>query len=172
MTETRTPTAADELAERHYAATLELSPIEATYLGLDLNQDRYDDLSPAGRDAIADLAKRTLAEAEAIAKFHVLQHLSDQAGSATVAAVKTDASGLPAEYPIAFTIGQTPYARFRMKYWGGKVQGVKVVHVEYFDPTRLPDWEQSEEFKEPYPGHFTVAVDLASRRVVDATKKP
>ena len=116
--------------------------------------------------------REQMAEAEAIAKFHVLQHLSDQAGSATVAAVKTDASGLPAEYPIAFTIGQTPYARFRMKYWGGKVQGVKVVHVEYFDPTRLPDWEQSEEFKEPYPGHFTVAVDLAARRVVDATKKP
>ena len=85
-------------------------------------------------------------------------------GSATVAGVKTDASGLPVEYPIAFTIGQTPYARFRMKYWGGKVQGVKVVHVEYFDPTRLPDWEQSEEFKEPYPGAEAATITVSISR--------
>ena len=130
-------------------------------------------LAPAGcGKRFWEPTREQMAGAEAVAKLHVLQHLSDQAGSAAVAAVKLDASGLPVEYPIAFTIGQTPYARFRMKYWGGKVQGVKVVHVEYFDPTRLPDWEQSEEFKEPYPGHFTVAVDLAARRVVDATKKP
>ncbi len=43
------PTAVDALAERHLAAAVELSPVLATYLGLDVGQDRYDDFSPDGR---------------------------------------------------------------------------------------------------------------------------
>ncbi|MDI9628188.1 MAG: DUF885 domain-containing protein [Acidobacteriota bacterium] len=63
MPDSRTLTAVDMLAERHFAATLELSPVQATDLGLALNQDCYDDFSPDGRAEFADLARRTLAEA-------------------------------------------------------------------------------------------------------------
>lgn len=116
--------------------------------------------------------REQMAEAEKIAKLHVLQNLGDQAGTPAATDVKLGADGLPVEYPIAFTIGRTPYARFRAKYWGGTIKGVKVVHVEFFDPTLVPDWESLVEFTAPYPGHFTVSVDVAARRVVDATKKP
>ncbi|KGN36896.1 DUF885 domain-containing protein [Knoellia subterranea] len=58
----RTPTAIDAIAERHFDATMQLSPIEATYLGVPVRQDEYDDLSPAGHDARAELARATLAD--------------------------------------------------------------------------------------------------------------
>ena len=38
------------------------SPIEATYLGVDVRQDELDDFSPAGYPARADLARATLAQ--------------------------------------------------------------------------------------------------------------
>lgn len=62
----RKPSAVDELAERHFASALELSPITATGLGFDLNQDSYDDLSPVGLAAEADLARQTLTAAHAL----------------------------------------------------------------------------------------------------------
>lgn len=67
MSEPRVPTAIDALAEAHFAATLELSPITATGLGVDIGQDRYDDLSPDGLAAQAELAGRTLARAAELA---------------------------------------------------------------------------------------------------------
>ncbi|MGL5249087.1 MAG: DUF885 family protein, partial [Brooklawnia sp.] len=66
MPESRIPTAVDALAERHLAAAVELSPVLATYLGLDAGQDSYDDFSPDGRAGFADLARRTLTEARAL----------------------------------------------------------------------------------------------------------
>ena len=63
MPESRIPTAVDALAERHLAAAVELSPVLATYLGLDFGQDRHDDFSPDGRAASAALARHTVAEA-------------------------------------------------------------------------------------------------------------
>ena len=60
----RTPTAVDSIAERHFDAVLQHSPIEATYLGVDVRQDQLDDFSPAGCRARADLARATLAELE------------------------------------------------------------------------------------------------------------
>lgn len=63
MSELRAPSDIDALAERHFEATLKLSPITATHLGADLGQDSYDDLSPDGLAAQAELARRTLAEA-------------------------------------------------------------------------------------------------------------
>ena len=63
MPESRILTAVDALAERHLAAAVELSPVLATYLGLDFGQDRYDDFSPDGRAASAALARHTVAEA-------------------------------------------------------------------------------------------------------------
>lgn len=58
----RTPTAVDGIAERHFDAVLANSPIEATYLGVDVRQDELDDFSPAGYAARATLARTTLAE--------------------------------------------------------------------------------------------------------------
>lgn len=63
MPDRRTATEIDALAERHQAASVALSPIDATYLGLPVDQDRYDDFSPEGHAARADLARATLAEA-------------------------------------------------------------------------------------------------------------
>ena len=57
----RTPTAVDFIAEQHFDAVLEHSPIEATYLGVDVRQGELDDLSPEGYRARADLARTTLA---------------------------------------------------------------------------------------------------------------
>ncbi|MFW5469361.1 DUF885 domain-containing protein [Knoellia sp. CPCC 206435] len=56
----RVPTAVDAIAEQHFDAVLEHSPIEATYLGVDVRQGELDDLSPEGYRARADLARATL----------------------------------------------------------------------------------------------------------------
>lgn len=61
-TAARTPTAVDAIAEQHFDAVLENSPIEATYLGVDVRQDELDDFSPEGYRARADLARATLAQ--------------------------------------------------------------------------------------------------------------
>lgn len=44
-------TEVDQVADRYYDAIVEASPIFATELGLDVRQDEYDDLSPAGLEA-------------------------------------------------------------------------------------------------------------------------
>lgn len=89
----RVPTPIDLLAERHFAATLELSPVEATMLGVDLNQDRYDDFSPDGRTAFTELARRTLAEADSLMP-------TDQADEVTLAALR-ERLGLQVEFAEA-----------------------------------------------------------------------
>ena len=63
MSETtpRTPTPVDEIAERHHDASMRLSPIAATSLGVPGYDDRLDDFSPAGRAAVVDEARSTLA---------------------------------------------------------------------------------------------------------------
>ncbi|MEO6019138.1 MAG: DUF885 domain-containing protein [Knoellia sp.] len=63
-TPVRTPSPVDAVAERHFDAVLHHSPIEATYLGVDVRQDELDDFSPQGYDARAELARTTLAELE------------------------------------------------------------------------------------------------------------
>ena len=50
----------DEVADHHWDAMVASSPTLATALGLDLNQDEYDDLSPAGLDAQYRLTMDTL----------------------------------------------------------------------------------------------------------------
>jgi len=62
----RTPTAVDGVAESHFDAVMENSPIEATYLGVDVRQDELDDFSPQGYRARADLARATLARLETV----------------------------------------------------------------------------------------------------------
>ncbi|WP_030235733.1 DUF885 domain-containing protein [Streptomyces sp. NRRL S-350] len=49
------------IADGYVRALAELDPLTAVYLGLNPEDDRLPDLSPAGPAAIADLARRTLA---------------------------------------------------------------------------------------------------------------
>ncbi len=57
----RPPTEVDAIADRYFDAVVALSPIEATFLGVPGHEDELDDLSQAGVDAHADLARTTLA---------------------------------------------------------------------------------------------------------------
>ena len=59
---TRRQTDVDRLAEKYLDALVELSPIQATYLGVPGREDELDDLSPAGHAAHSDLRRATLAE--------------------------------------------------------------------------------------------------------------
>ncbi|MFE4515120.1 DUF885 domain-containing protein [Kitasatospora sp. NPDC056783] len=49
------------IADDHVRELAELDPLIAVYLGLNPEDDRLPDLSPAGPEAVADLARRTLA---------------------------------------------------------------------------------------------------------------
>ncbi len=111
-----------------------------------------------------------LAAAERIAKFHVFTNLSDQAGPAALGKVTMGPDGLPQEYPIAFTIGGTPYSRYRTRFWGGITKGRRLVHVEYFDPTAIPDWERRSEPVGEFPAFFRVSVDVAAGRTVSDSR--
>lgn len=59
--ETRTPTAVDAYAEEYFEEFLKLAPEEATYLGRTGVETEYGDYSPAGRQQMAELSRRTLA---------------------------------------------------------------------------------------------------------------
>ncbi|WP_052112841.1 DUF885 domain-containing protein [Knoellia aerolata] len=54
------------MAEGHFDAVMESSPIEATYLGVDVRQGELDDFSPEGYRARAELARATLARLETV----------------------------------------------------------------------------------------------------------
>ncbi|MGW5239993.1 DUF885 domain-containing protein [Monashia sp. NPDC004114] len=67
MTDTTAQTArpqtdVDRIAERYFDAAVDLSPINATYLGVPGRDEDLDDLSPAGNAAHATLREATLAE--------------------------------------------------------------------------------------------------------------
>jgi len=59
---TRPQTDVDRLAEKYLDAMVELSPIQATYLGVPGREDELDDFSPAGHAAHSVLRQATLAE--------------------------------------------------------------------------------------------------------------
>ncbi len=110
-----------------------------------------------------------MAEAERIAKHYVLREVSDQAGTPFATAVKLGSDGLPSEYPVAFTIQQTPYARYRTKFWGARRKGARIVNVQYFDPTAIPHWDSGPDVSGEYPAFFEIAVDIDQRT---ATRNP
>ncbi|WP_166985642.1 DUF885 domain-containing protein [Canibacter zhoujuaniae] len=60
----RAKTAIDELANRYYDRSLELSPVSATYSGVKGFETEYDDYSVAGEQKYVDLARETLKELE------------------------------------------------------------------------------------------------------------
>ncbi|MCC9306882.1 DUF885 domain-containing protein [Kitasatospora sp. RB6PN24] len=53
------------IADAYVQALADLDPLTAVYLGLNPEDDRLPDLSPAGQDALAELARRTLAQLDA-----------------------------------------------------------------------------------------------------------
>ncbi|MBO1419587.1 DUF885 domain-containing protein [Streptomyces sp. FH025] len=53
------------IADEYVRDLAELDPLTAVYLGLNAEDDRLPDFSPAGAEAIADLARRTLARLDA-----------------------------------------------------------------------------------------------------------
>jgi uncharacterized protein (DUF885 family) len=58
----RPQTDVDRIAEKHFDASVALSPIAATYLGVPGHDEDLDDLSPAGIAAHSTLRKATLEE--------------------------------------------------------------------------------------------------------------
>ncbi|MBQ1024538.1 DUF885 domain-containing protein [Micromonospora sp. C95] len=56
----------DDLADRYVAEWATLSPTGATYVGIAGHDDKFDDLSPDGYAARAELVRRTLAELDTI----------------------------------------------------------------------------------------------------------
>ncbi|MGN6753639.1 MAG: DUF885 domain-containing protein [Intrasporangium sp.] len=56
----RPRTEVDRIAERHFDAIVELSPIDATYLGVPGRDEDLDDLSPAGNAAKSEVRRRAL----------------------------------------------------------------------------------------------------------------
>ncbi|MGW2540671.1 hypothetical protein ACWC5I_07325, partial [Kitasatospora sp. NPDC001574] len=53
------------IADDHVRELAELDPLTAVYLGLNPEDDRLPDLSPAGAETIAALGRRTLARLDA-----------------------------------------------------------------------------------------------------------
>ncbi|PYC81571.1 DUF885 domain-containing protein [Streptomyces tateyamensis] len=53
------------IADAYVHALADLDPLTAVYLGLNPQDDRLPDLTPAGVDAVADLGRRTLAQLDA-----------------------------------------------------------------------------------------------------------
>ncbi|MDT7655057.1 MAG: hypothetical protein QOI36_6468, partial [Pseudonocardiales bacterium] len=85
MTDATTPNSPiDDISERFLDAYVELVPTAATYMGIEGYDDRLPDYSPAGFTALAELNRRTIAEAgttdtpserEQVAKEALLERL-------------------------------------------------------------------------------------------------
>jgi uncharacterized protein (DUF885 family) len=85
----RTPSPVDQVADRFVDAYCELDPLAATSLGVAGHDDQVTDLSPAGIDARADLARRVLADLDALEP-------ADAVDTVTIAAMR-DRLGLELE---------------------------------------------------------------------------
>ncbi len=108
--------------------------------------------------------REQMGRAEYLAKGYVLRELSDQAGTPAA-----DIAFLPqggTVFPVLFTVGGTPYARYRVKFWGGRAGDRRVVHVQYFDPVRLPEWDRTDTADGAFPAYFSVAVDVDAGEAV------
>lgn len=110
-------------------------------------------------------------QAEAVAKLYALQYLSDQAGQPEWMRLSYSPENPEIEYPIAFTFGGTPYSRYRIKYWGGRAKGRRLIHVLYFDPRKVENWED-EAAEGEFPDHFRVAVDIDTLRATESFPEP
>jgi uncharacterized protein (DUF885 family) len=83
MTDARTPTAVDALAERYLDEFATLNPVEATYMGLDGHEDKIQDFTPDWWQSLSDLRHRTLAALDTVQP-------SDVTDRVTVAALRDE----------------------------------------------------------------------------------
>ncbi|WP_392544791.1 DUF885 domain-containing protein [Oryzobacter telluris] len=116
MTETavnRQPTAVDAVADAHFAAVVEASPIEATYLGVPGRDDDLDDLSPDGYAHHAQIARDTLARLDTAEPV-------DDVDRVTVAAMR-ERLGLVLE------THEAGYDRMELNVLASPLQGVRDV---------------------------------------------
>ncbi|MDR2998913.1 MAG: DUF885 domain-containing protein [Microbacterium sp.] len=72
MTDSRTPTAIDQVAEEWVDRLVELSPVLATYIGRNEANGRLDDLSPEGHEKSVEATRRTLA---ALQRLEPVDHI-------------------------------------------------------------------------------------------------
>lgn len=61
-TDSRQATAVDDLAENYFAKFMDLNPLLATYLGVDISTDQMPDLTPEGLASLSDLRRETLTQ--------------------------------------------------------------------------------------------------------------
>jgi uncharacterized protein (DUF885 family) len=67
-----------ELADQHVEASALLSPIQCTYLGNGVNQDKWDDFSLAGSDVGADLARKNLAKLRSLTPIDEVDRIAQK----------------------------------------------------------------------------------------------
>ena len=67
-----------ELADQHVEASSLLSPIECTYLGKSINQDKWDDRSLAGSDAKAALYRDSLKKLMALKPIDEIDRIAQK----------------------------------------------------------------------------------------------
>ncbi|MFC4139407.1 MULTISPECIES: DUF885 domain-containing protein [unclassified Microbacterium] len=74
MTDSRTPSAIDKVAEEWVDELVDLSPVLATYIGRNEANGRLDDLSPEGHEKSVEATRRTLA---ALQKLDPVDHIDE-----------------------------------------------------------------------------------------------
>ncbi|AEE46965.1 DUF885 domain-containing protein [Cellulomonas fimi] len=72
----RQPTPIDAVAEAHVDAAATLNPLDATAMGLPGHEHEMTDLSPAGHDARADLARSTLVALDGLAPVDAVDEVT------------------------------------------------------------------------------------------------
>jgi uncharacterized protein (DUF885 family) len=119
--------AVNDLAERFWNGLLELSPITATVLGYEQNDDRLDDPGPEGRDRARRLFRETLHATDAI-----------EAQVADGAAPGSDGgAGLPVEESITLDI-LTVVCRSELEQQDQRIDRLKAVDQMEGPQTMMP----------------------------------
>ena len=67
-----------ELSDQYVDALLAISPNEATYMGIKANQDKWDDLSPAGYEKRAELNRSTLKSLMALTPIDEIDRIAQK----------------------------------------------------------------------------------------------
>ena len=121
--------AVNALAERFWNGLLDLSPITATVLGYEQDQDRLDDPGPEGRDRARRLFRETL---------HATDAIEAQAAAAAGAVPGSDGgAGLPVEEAITLDI-LTIVCRTELEQQIQRIDRLRVVDQMDGPQTMLP----------------------------------
>ncbi len=121
----RQPTAVDAVADAHFDAVVAASPMEATHLGVRGRDDELDDLSPAGYEHHADLARETLARLDAVEPV-------DDVDRVTVAAMRE-------RLGVTVDSHEAGYDRMALNVIASPLQGVRDV-FDLMPTATQDDW--------------------------------